>query len=263
MKLTLEQSLRMLSTQSLETTVCEAELYTQEMQELNQAYIQNAKQAIQKNAQDDMEKMLKIHRKLRKTIAGMHKTPKECLAYECGIFIGSYTIIEEMHSALLTKAEQQKCKGLLDRKHVQDILHYLYQNPDARQGKIAEDVNISPNYLSEILNLLLNAGYVTRYGKNKGTRYCLTKTGRFHCNPHKVPIEQPKDYIDVEYQEIFDKEQFWKERAKDHKRMNFKEEFIYEKRRIDCKPDPTIEQVVRRTVERDFIGYVISSLPRK
>lgn len=77
MKQTLEQHLRMLSTNPYEIPVCEIELYTQELRELNQAYLQNARLVIQKNAQDDMEKMLKSHRKLRKAMAGLHKTQKE------------------------------------------------------------------------------------------------------------------------------------------------------------------------------------------
>lgn len=79
------------------------------------------------------------------------------------------------------KEEHRKKEDILGRKHVKNILAYLYENPYARQGQTAEAVGIKPNQLSELLNYLMDADYVNRYGKNKSTQYVLTREGQHYA----------------------------------------------------------------------------------
>lgn len=252
-EITLAQRLQAISGEPVEIESC-----VQEIQDMNQSYIHDAVRVIEKNEQENLGDLLKSHRKLRKTMAGLARTQQESLFYECGIFIGAYKLLEEIHGVYLLQEEQQKSKRLLERRYVREILDYLYQNPDARQGKIAEDVKIRPNYLSEILNLLLTAGYVQRYGKNKATRYRLTKAGRSNCSQHKAHMEEVQEYVEAEYRDVFEKEQFLEERAGECVRMGFKEEAVYEKYRVDFQINTNDEPVLWWAVGRNHNGHIKS-----
>lgn len=120
---------------------------------------------------------------------------------------------------------------------MRDIFVYLYKNPDARQGKIAKDINVSPSHLSEILNLLMKMGYVERYGKNKGTRYCLTKAGRLYNRTSIMSEKTANDYIYVDYRGIEDKEKFLMGRLNNHDKGRWKKEDEYAKWRQDFRVD--------------------------
>lgn len=205
----------------------------QEMQAFSQAYIQGGMQVLSQNTQEDLDKLLKNYRKLRRDIAGLVKSDKEMIIYGCGIFIGAFKILEEISRMNRKQAERSDRQNLLNRKHVSAILLYLYQNPDARQNKIAESIQVSPSYLSEILNLLMQGDYVMRYGKNKNTRYCLTKAGRAAYRSRFAKKEEEENYIDTDYREILEKDHFIKERTAVSNNIYLKKEDIYEKYKED------------------------------
>ncbi len=226
----MRQELREMSKPSFDMIAC-----AQEMQMFSQAYIQGGVQAFSQNAYEDLNEMVKSYRRLRKEIAGISKTMQENVIYECGIFIGAYKIFEEINRINARLEEHYDAQKLLDRKHVPAILMYLYENPDARQSVIAEKIDISPSYLSEILNLLMQAGYVTRYGKSKNTRYRLAKTGRIIYKKRFMQKEKQEAYIDTDYKEIISKEHFIRERIKEDKKNNYRKEEDYEKWKEDFR----------------------------
>lgn len=219
----LVQQIEAVSRGNFDVVVC-----TQEMQALNQAYIQSAMQAVYQNAQEDLGEILKGHRRLRKAIAGLQRTEQEVFAYECGIFNGAYKILQEMDRIYMEQEECRNSLELLERKYVRDIMDYLSGNPFARHGSIAEKIKVSPSYLSEILKLLVQAGFVERDGKNKSTRYYLTKAGRQHCRTHAVRNTKTEYYIDItDFKEIQDKENFLKCRSGEYDKSNLKMEDRY------------------------------------
>lgn len=226
----LRQELRGMSGSSFDMAA-----YAQEMRMFSQAYVQGGVQALSQSAYEDLDDMLKSYRKLRKEIAGLSKTLQESVIYECGIFIGAYKIFEEISSINIKLEEQHDAQKLLERKHVPDILKYLYENPDARQGSIAEKIYISPSYLSEILNLMIQAGYVVRYGKNKNTRYCLARTGRIIYKTRFMHKEKQEAYIDTDYKEIVSKEHFIRARIEEDKKNRLRKEEGYEKWKEDFR----------------------------
>ncbi|MEZ3505709.1 MAG: MarR family transcriptional regulator [Lachnospiraceae bacterium] len=201
----------------------------QEMQIFSQAYIQGGVQALSQNTQEELDKLLKNYRKLRRDIAGLAKSDKETIIYGCGIFIGAFKILEEIGRINRKQTERSDRQNLLGRKHVSAILVYLYQNPDARQNKIAESIQVSPSYLSEILNLLMQGDYVMRYGRNKNTRYCLTRAGRAAYKSRFAKKEEEGVYIDTDYREILQKDHFIRERTEVYHKSFLKKEDIYEK----------------------------------
>ncbi len=208
----------------------------QEMQVLNQSYIQSAMQAVCQDAYEGLQGIQKGFRKRRRMIAKLVRTPKEMFAYECGIFNGVYKVMEEIGRIHLEEEERHSSLRVLERKHVRDILTYLCMNPDAKQGNIANETGISPNHLSEILNLLVREGYVVRYGKNKSTRYCVTGIGR-RSVAFPVQMKEPDVYMDVDFKEIQSKEAFFRGRICDNKQDGLKKEAGYAEWKRDFRAD--------------------------
>lgn len=210
----------------------DVQVCTQQMQDWNQANIQSAIKAIANNAQEDLGEMLKHCRKMRKAIAGMPKKDGEAFAYECGIFNGTYKFVEEVHRIYLDQQESQNLLDLLGRKHVGDILVYLYKNPNARHNSIAENVDIKPNYLSEILRKLREAGFVEREGTHKSTKYYLTRTGRQTYKIYVTQRTETEDYIDaIDFREILDE----KEYVKITEKRIYKKGMYYESEKSNLK----------------------------
>lgn len=220
-EMTLVQKLEEVSKGTVDVLSC-----IQEVQSLNQTYVQSIVQAMQQYQQSDVSEMLKSHRKLRKAIAYMEKTQTQMLVYECGTFAGVYRVMEETNRIKLDQEEQRELLAPLERKHVNDVLNYLYENPEARQGKMAEKIGISPSHMSEILNLLLKTGYVKRYGEHKNTRYYLSRAGKQAYMAQSVE-DEPEEWLDIDYKEIINKENFIKERALDNERYHKREEDEY------------------------------------
>ena len=164
-----------------------AAAYTEELRTLNQSYIQASVQAVCQEDTEELEDLLKHYRKLRKVIVSLPKTESEKFFLEAGAFAGAYRVFLDLQDTAMAEALNQEGKILLGRKHVKEHLMYLYQTPYARQKDIAAEIHVQPNYLSEILNRLLEAEYVVRYGKNKTTQYCLTRQGRQICRKHYLP----------------------------------------------------------------------------
>lgn len=203
------QILRGVSEGHLSETSC------RELRALNQACIQSGLQMVRQKDMDNLDTMLRGYRRLRRTMAGLPKGEREGVYYECGIFNGMYKVFEEINVFFADQERYREVQNILEKKHVPDVLDYLYKHPNSRQGNIARGINIMPNHLSELLNRLLRTGHIERYGKHKDTRYCLTRKGRMD---YRSKIQQKKGavYIEIEYTEIRDKERFFQTRIKEH-----------------------------------------------
>ncbi|MCI8592313.1 MAG: hypothetical protein HFI88_08225 [Lachnospiraceae bacterium] len=181
---------------------------------LNRACVQSGLQMVRQKDIDNLDSMLKGYRRLRRTMAGLPKEEREEMFYECGIFNGMYKVFEEINIFFVDQERHRNTQKVLGRKHVPEILDYLYLNPNARQRSVAQGVDIAPNYLSELLNLLLDTGFIERYGKNKDTCYCLTKKGRIDYATRRMSRKRTV-HIEIELREIREKERFFQTRFKD------------------------------------------------
>lgn len=228
------QALNTVSDEQVSDIVC------RELRELNQACVQSGLQMIRVKDIDEMDRMLKSYRRLRRTMADLPKDNTERVFYECGIFNGVYKVLsgvntffsdqkvlrENMQSIL-----ERNRQNVLDRKHVLDILDYLYKNPNARQGSIAKGVRIAPNHLSQLLNSLLSVGYIERYGKYKDTCYSLTEEGRMDYESRVLLQKRRHGYV-IELAELRDKERFIQRRYKGRNRGILKKEDGYGKGKL-------------------------------
>lgn len=185
-----------------------------EQRTFNQSFFQAAIQAVCQENQEELAYILKNGRKLRKFAVSLPGNEQESFCYEAGMFVGAYKVLADIQDNMVVKGYHQKQKVLLERKHVPELLAYLHQNPNARQKNIASAICVQPNHLSEILNHLMQAGYVERYGQHKGTQYCLTKLGRQAYGEQTVSKPIPGIFVEGEYREIQDKERFLEVRVR-------------------------------------------------
>ncbi|MCI8418722.1 MAG: winged helix-turn-helix transcriptional regulator [Lachnospiraceae bacterium] len=195
--------------------------------EQSQSLLQDTIQAVMTGTANELSELKKENRKFRRLLASLPRTERDDFYYEAGIFNGVYGVVVGIHERILIQEEQSRHLGLLERKHVTKILRYLYENPHARQKCIAKDANIQANYLSEILNRLLQAGFVERVGKNKTTQYYLTKTGRQIVRSYVLEPESEESFIDVDFRELQEKGQFLEKREKERTKISLGEEGIY------------------------------------
>ena len=218
-----------------------AEICAEKLQLLNQSYIQSAVLAVRMQNHEELESILKNYRRLRKILLSLPKNGNEKVFYEIGTFAGTYRVFLEMCDVTAEQEYDREKRSLLDRRHVRELMIYLYRTPYSRQKNIAEGIDIRPNYLSEILNRLMQAGYVERYGKNKGTQYCLTRSGRQVCRMSFFAGKEKEVVIEAEYKEMQDKEKFlktWPEKTINEK---WGKEDGYAKWKADYRNNPTAE----------------------
>lgn len=206
-----------------------------ELKAFNLSYRQDLVQAVRQENYERIENMLNTYHRLRKTLALLPRTEMDVIHYEAGAFCGTYRVFMDLEEVVLEKEKIRKQSSLLGRKHVTDILDYLYYNPYARQKSIAEGVNVQANYLSEIMNRLLDAGYVERYGKNKSTQYCLTRSGKKVCSVSCQKEEKTDIIVESEYREIQEKEDFLKNRLEKNDRDYLRKEEHYAEWKADFR----------------------------
>lgn len=106
-ELLLAQRLKAISDENFDVGAC-----TQEIRLLNQAYMQDAIQAVYQNKLEDLGGMLKSYRKMRKVIAGLPNLENEVFFYECGIFNGAYKVLEELNTIFMEQADCQNLSKL-------------------------------------------------------------------------------------------------------------------------------------------------------
>ena len=209
--------------------------YVREMNVLNQSYIQSALQAVSQEESEKLGEILKNYRKLRRVIASIERTERENFDYECGIFTGAYKVLMEIEESYETKRVQRHSAELMKKKHVADVVSYLYKNSDARQIDIAENVGVRPNHLSDVLNRLMDANYVEKYRKSKGTRYNLTKAGRAIYRVLNQKERVPDVYIEGSCREVSEKKKFLETIAAEGEKSYLKKENKYAKWEKDIR----------------------------
>lgn len=193
----------------------EIKTYIAVVKSRNQTYIRSTVQAVEEQDYATVDQIVKECKRAQKQIAHLQKNMNEMLYYELGIFNGFYEIVESLKEIKEKKEEHRKKEDILGRKHIKNILTYLYENPYARQGQTAEAVGIKPNQLSELLNYLMDADYVNRYGKNKSTQYVLTWEGQQLCRD-KIKVRKNETILEYHYEAELKENDYEKWKNKEH-----------------------------------------------
>lgn len=101
------------------------------------------------------------------------------ILYQLGKFEGMTRIIAAAKTRQAEKARVQGAiRRILSKEKTTDILHYIYEHPNARHGEIAKAVSIKPNTLTYRMKELVDAGGVEMYASGKFKYYDLTLLGR-------------------------------------------------------------------------------------
>lgn len=159
--------------------------------------------AILHDKQDDLISALNMARRIQYNIKKNVSGDREEFVYLMGVFSG---IFKEVNLLLLplerknTFLEIMTC--LYQKKHIPEILKFLYANPDARHKDIASAINVNTNQASELLNELVQARCITNTKIGKSSLYALTTDGvRF------LKRQLERSQTEPLYQDIEDKVQ--------------------------------------------------------
>lgn len=116
----------------------------------------------------------RIQNKMKRNVNGK----REEFVYLMGVFSGIFKEINLLLAPLERKntfLEIMTC--LYQKKHIPEILKFLYDNPDARHKDIASAINVNTNQASELLNELVQARCIINTKIGKTSIYALTMDG--------------------------------------------------------------------------------------
>lgn len=160
--------------------------------------INTTESLILENNLSDAITMLENQRKYKNIFKKFVLENEKCnrlIAYDLGCFDGVYTTLIEFINKIITlKDKQEVDENILSRKYVMDILLFVYKNPLSRHKTISEKIGVKPNYLNELMNLLIKKSLVNKYQSGKYSIYSLTDKGilymkdRQKMNIHKDPF---------------------------------------------------------------------------
>ena len=137
------------------------------------------------NAISNKKKLLKdminesevYHMLIREKIRGLEETSKAI--YAMGRFSGAYDAFNTWCKIYEDNTQfEQTIKKILLKKHMQEVLYCVKENPGIQNKKILERIKIKPNHLSELTNELIIYQIFNRYRIGKNTFYELTPRAR-------------------------------------------------------------------------------------
>lgn len=142
-----------------------------------------------------LSRRVNIFAKKIKKIAMRHQ---DHYLYMMGFFNGTYsafrnTLSHQNENAVFTVAMSQ----LIVRKHVKEILEYLYDNENTQNKRLCSVLNLRPNLLCKKLDPLIRAGCVVRYSAGKYAFYSLSDQGKRYVK--NILGYKKKTVIDTEY----------------------------------------------------------------
>lgn len=142
-----------------------------------------------------LSRRVNIFAKKIKKIAMQHQ---DHYLYMMGFFNGTYsafrnTLSHQNENAVFTVAMSQ----LIVRKHVKEILEYLYDNENTQNKRLCSVLNLRPNLLCKKLDPLIRAGCVVRYSAGKYAFYSLSDQGKRYVK--NILGYKKKTVIDTEY----------------------------------------------------------------
>lgn len=138
---------------------------------------------------EELDKQLHSSKRMKKMLSGFADNN---ISYRIGIIMG---ILETMESLVHRQTVQNevniKISALFSKETNKKILLYLYDHPGSQHKVIAEALGIRPNYLSQQMRELEEAGGVVRYGVDRRSFYELTLDGQAFIEKNKGRKEHP------------------------------------------------------------------------
>lgn len=176
-------------------------------------YIHEYVRAYNSRNKENLDELQVFGNKLDRLVRKKVKDSPDIAIYKLGQFTG---VVEVMAYAETDRRGEEdvrkKLKGLLQLKHTRDIIYYLYRNPGSRHKQIAEEIDVKPNFLSELMRKLEEAGCVVRYAEGKYSYYELSIDGR-KCVKELLemhtdcPFGKKVDLLEKSFQKSFGKKE--------------------------------------------------------
>lgn len=124
----------------------------------------------------ELDLELNLFRRLQKLLSN---SIVDFLSCQIGILIGIYKVINLLSNTLShDKDFNIKMTALYKKSKVKEILNYLEKHPSAQHKVIAQEAEVKPNYLSQIMRELEDTGCVLRYAVGKRSFYELSLDGQ-------------------------------------------------------------------------------------
>lgn len=149
---------------------------------------------------DSVIHQLEIQRKSRNKVrkAFMKQNNQSMLlAYNLGKYDGVYSTMAEVIEKTVSQNQIDEIYNhIKTKKHLINIILYVYENPLVNHKKICDAIGVKPNYLSELMISLNKYGLINKYSFSKYTNYSLTEKGK------KVYEFNKKNTVIIDYDRI-------------------------------------------------------------
>lgn len=125
---------------------------------------------------EELNDQLHSSKRIKKMLTGF---VDHDVSYQIGIIMGILQITEAfVHRQTVQKKTDIRISALFEKEINKKILLYLYDHPSSQHKVIAEALAMRPNYLSQQMRELEEAGGVVRYGVDRRSFYELTLDGQ-------------------------------------------------------------------------------------
>lgn len=128
---------------------------------------------------EEFTKYLNLARRIERTMEKELSSDQERRFFSMGEFCGIYRFVKQLLEPLEEKVDfEKKMNYLFKKKHIPDILNYIYANSEAQHKELVSIACVGANYTSELLNELIDAECIKKTQIGKYTFYELTMNGR-------------------------------------------------------------------------------------
>lgn len=101
------------------------------------------------------------------------------MIYNLGKYDGVYSTMAEMIEKTVSQNQLDEIYNqLIAKKHLINIIIYVYENPLVHHKNICDAIGVKANYLSELMTTLNKYGLINKYSFSKYTNYSLTEKGK-------------------------------------------------------------------------------------
>ena len=156
-----------------DTNEYEEQLVT--LREINKKNTINFVEAILSDKTTELSEQLIILKRLSSFISSSFEDINEQLLLQLGEFQGITLLVRELvYTKDEKKSETELMQKHLHKKHIKEILEYLYLHPSAGHKELAEAVSVKANHLSELLKDLIEDDIVRKTSQSKYSFYSLS-----------------------------------------------------------------------------------------
>lgn len=128
---------------------------------------------------------------------------------------------------------ERKVRRILQRRHVEQVVSYVYRKPDIRHGELSRELGITASVLTQLMSVLIENGIVCKFVEGKYSFYELSPlmVEYYDRNMNKKVFKRSIKYGDWKREDecIIDSREY----SKSFSVRNFTSNILYSKEKID------------------------------